>query len=216
MQAVEMVQPGKPEGADPQAIRRNQLKLLGIFAVALVPVALAFVMYFGGWAIPSDKTNKGNLIWPPADIATLSTMQTEGGVSLAQQVQEVGKWMILITGIGPCDTQCEELMHLTRQVNVAMGKEAHRVGRLLVSTNALTEVARLDDTAAPVLFHQASESAIRTFQQKTTELGARPDANWQIWLVDPLGNVPIQYGSTHTGYDIIDDLKRLLKLSQIG
>lgn len=214
MQAVEMVQPGKP--ADAHAIRRNQLKLLGIFAVALVPVALAFVMYFGSWAIPSDKTNKGNLIWPPADIATLSTVQVEGGVSLAQQVQQSGQWMILITGIGPCDTQCTELVHLTRQVNVAMGKEAHRVGRLLVSTNAVTEVARLDDASSPVLFHQASEAALQAFQQNTAKLGAKPDAGWQVWLVDPLGNVPIQYGSQHTGYDMIDDLKRLLKLSQIG
>jgi hypothetical protein len=214
MQAVEMVQPVKP--ADAHAIRRNQLKLLGIFAVALVPVALAFVMYFGGWAVPSDKTNKGNLIWPPADIATLSTLQAEGSVALTQQIQESGKWMILITGIGPCDTQCEELVHLTRQVNIAMGKEAHRVGRLLVSTNAVADLTRLDDTAAPVRLHHASESAIQSFQQRTAELGAKPDANWQIWLVDPLGNVPIQYGTTHTGYDMIDDLKRLLKLSQIG
>lgn len=200
----------------PAMVRRNRMKLLGIFAVALVPVALAFVMYFGGWAIPSDKTNKGNLIWPPVDITHLKTLSAEGRLPLAQQLPQSGKWMLLITGVGPCNEQCAELMHLTRQVNVAMGKEADRVGRMLISTNNPGDVARHDDPAAPVFFYQASEADLKAFAQQAANLGAKPEPGWQVWLVDPLGNVPIQYGLNHTGYDMIGDLKRLLKLSQIG
>jgi hypothetical protein len=62
-----------------------------------------------------------------------------------------------------------------------------------------------------------------SFSQQAVERGAvvvnaEVDAteSWQLWLVDPLGNMVLQYDASHTGYDMIADLKRLLKLSNIG
>ena len=38
----------------------------------------------------------------------------------------------------------------------------------------------------------------------------------QLWLVDPLGRVVLHHSASQPGKDLLDDLKRLLKLSKVG
>jgi len=37
-----------------------------------------------------------------------------------------------------------------------------------------------------------------------------------VFLVDPLGNIMMYYTPTHSGKDLLKDLQKLLKASQIG
>ncbi len=48
--------------------------------------------------------------------------------------------------------------------------------------------------------------------------GANPDLpqGAQLWIVDPHGNLVLRYDGKANGKSILDDLKHLLKISQIG
>jgi hypothetical protein len=46
--------------------------------------------------------------------------------------------------------------------------------------------------------------------------GALTELEEGIYLVDPIGNLVLFYPLTDAGQPVLDDLKKLLKLSQIG
>lgn len=195
--------------------RTSQLKLLGVFAIAGVPVALAMIMYFGNFAVPMGKTNHGNLLIPALSLNELGVPQNqEGFYDLNQE-----NWLILQVGSGACNTQCTDMLHTARQVNVAMGREMDRVARVLV----LDQNSALDPAVSENYLHltqlQASIEQQKQFLANAKLSGANDDLvpdQWSLWLVDPLGNIMMQYDASHDGYDLIGDLKKLLKLSNIG
>ena len=60
--------------AKPQA-KRSRLPLLLIFLIPSVAMGMAWLMYFTGLLIPEGRTNKGELILPPAQFSELNLLQ---------------------------------------------------------------------------------------------------------------------------------------------
>ena len=201
---------------DPKQVNRNRLKLLGVFGIALVPVIAAAVMYFGGVALPTGKTNKGNLLLPPMVLSEQSAISS----LLSDDIKKEGLWVLMLTGAGECIDVCRERLHTLRQVNVAMGRELSRVGRFYVGDMTDNDQQVVLSDYPKLKFYNASASALEILEQQAVEKsGLKPESiesNWNVWLIDPLGNVVLQYGLENDGYDMIGDLKKLLKLSNIG
>ncbi len=219
--ALEIQRPGAGLKMDARTVKLNRLKLIAIFAVAVIPVILAMVMYFGGVAIPSAKTNKGNLIWPPVPIDALgasSTLSQQNSVK--ETILNSKKWTLMVTGGSVCDEQCMALIHTVRQVNVSMAKNMDRVSRVLVSGLAGEAIVAIEQSYPQMVTHQIISEQIKAFQAQAQAKGAvfqgADNTPWTVWIVDPLGNVIVQFTDAHDGYDMIHDLKKLLKLSNIG
>lgn len=186
--------------------RTNQFKLIGIFAIAGIPVVMAMLMYFGNFAVPSGKTNKGVLLDSPMALSDLGFERDARNLYMVND----GKWLIMQTGFGACEESCKEMLFNARQVNVLMGREQERVGRLFVGTpESLTPNISEE---YPMLQTQQAAGALESFYQKA----GLTDQSWHLWIVDPNGNIILRYDGTHSGYDLRDDLKKLLKLSNIG
>ncbi|MCH2158347.1 MAG: hypothetical protein MK096_06160 [Oleiphilaceae bacterium] len=190
-----------------QTRRKSQLKLIGIFCVAGVPVMLAMLMYFGSVAIPTGKTNKGQLLTPTLNLNSFGYQQNAEGF----YPETGGKWLIVQTGSGECALECQDLAHIARQVNILMAREQERVARVLLSTQAEQTQDLLAADYPQLSVKSVDESAlIELYKQADTS------KTWNLWVSDPLGNVILRYDSTNSGYDLKDDLKKLLKLSNIG
>ncbi|ARU57282.1 hypothetical protein OLMES_3241 [Oleiphilus messinensis] len=219
-----------------KTLRLSQLRLLGLFAIAFVPIILATCMFFFGFGIPTSTANKGELILPPISITEMpainhnqSMIQDEFTTNFLKPDEltspgsaseiplKASKWALLITGTGACSQQCEQALYTTRQVNIALGKEADRVQRLAV----LEDFSNADQlTQYPLLkLYLAEAQAIRFFNTVRNE-NLKPQnataTDWSIWVVDPHGNVILHYDAERHGNDILKDMKRLLKLSNIG
>jgi len=206
---------------DPKLVKQNRIKLIAIFGVALLPLILAVSMYFGNWAIPQGKTNKGTLIWPPVTLNSIDSKQVDDQDNdLMKKVLEAKTWTIMMTGGSTCEKSCADTLHTIRQVNVALGKENDRVGRILVSSLPNETIEKWVKEYPRLVTHFATRAEIEHFQREAINNGAKfdstQDKEWNVWVVDPLGNVILQYSDNNDGYDMIDDLKRLLKLSNIG
>lgn len=221
-----------------KAIRNNRIKLLGLFAIVFVPMAAATSMYFGGWGVPTGSTNQGELIWPPINISELQAMDSQGQplaqhFSLdepgarplkwdllsadADKEESESKWVLLVTGNKDCNETCQQALYTVRQVNIALGKEAERVTRVLVSHQ--NAKALPNDIAAqhPRLSLATTKSgALQQFVAGGISNDDVTVDSWNIWVVDPLGNVILRYEADRHGKDILKDMKRLLKLSNIG
>lgn len=146
----------------------RKVTMLLIFASSLLPIVLAMVVYFGGFA-PQGSVAKGELLNP------VLTVEEWGGEADVFS----GSWSILKTQAGACDSECDESLEPLRRVHDALGREASRV------------------------------QVIGLGSDKTKLEPA-------IWIVDPLGNLVMRYSADTELKELLEDLKKLLKVSRIG
>lgn len=195
---------------DPRAVRRGRIIALLLFSIAFLPVVLATAMYFGGWGATGASANKGELIQPVGSVADfgLADPQGEPVTDRFYPVVEEPQWLVLILA-APCGEVCQEALHRTRQVHIALGREQDRVWRALWAPGVSQE--QLADYPELVQLTTAGES-----RPATLPGSANLDESYQIYVIDPNGNVVLRYDNANSGEDLLDDLKKLLRLSNIG
>ncbi len=185
-----------------------------LFLVAGLPVIVAFVMYFTNSMVPQGRTNKGMLIIPPLSVAQLQLNLQQAG-----QGDVEGKWQLIVFGENSCaSTSCQAELHKARQVNVALGREADRVVRHYINIGGELDGEAVEAFKAsyPRLhLSHASYMAFEVFLDNELAAGKALGESY-IFISDPLGNVMMYYMPQNPGGDVLDDLKKLLKVSKIG
>lgn len=189
---------------------RGRSMLLLIALTAILPFVLAW--YYAQHPELIQKTsNYGTLVVP---VQTLP----QGGLlaqplSDAQRVEEVkGRWVLLQVSQDGCGTVCKDALHRTHQSWLMLNKEMLRVRRVLWVKDAKTageEAIQKDDALVSARMDPA---LLKTLEAALG--GAVPEG--AIFLVDPLMNVALWYAPSFDPYQLVKDLKHLLKASQIG
>lgn len=180
-------------------LRKNRRSMLVIFGISFLSLGGSYLLFY--LTQGSDvwgTTNNGEFVDPPVHIADLGLV-TEAGAPLGESDQ----WWLLVNADNLCDAACEHALLQSRQLHILLNKEASRVSRALVSDGSIAA----DDYLAPY--------------PKALHLLARPDGSGQrlqrgIYIVDPIGNLVFFYPLQDAGKPVLEDLKKLLKLSQIG
>jgi len=179
--------------------RRGRLQLIMILAVVIGPMILASAMYQWRFWVPETRSYHGELIGTGQTRADL-------GVSGAPEV----RWQLLVTVPGVCDTDCKQLVFLARQIHIGLNRDTARASHALASTQP---VADEYDTLLRREFPQLSRYQLEPRAYAET---AGKAEGAQLWIVDPHGNLVLRYDSRSKGKAILNDLRHLLKISQIG
>ncbi len=115
---------------------RNRLQLALLFLIPFAAMSLAWIMYFTGLWLPDGRTNKGELLSPPASFADLHLKQGEQVFAAAMTE---GLWRVVVFGSTQCqEAQCVDSLYKTRQVHIALGKDADRVTRFYVAPQVMS------------------------------------------------------------------------------
>jgi hypothetical protein len=187
-------------GAQIARTRRNRLMLLGLFAIAFLPMLGAHLLYLNyRGAEPWSTTNNGELLEPPLPVAALLLRDPVGMPAPG----EVPAWRLMLVADDRCSDDCEQALFMLRQLHVLLHRDAGRVERAIVYRPALPDAERWQTLAA-------EHAELATF---TTRDGALRDG---IYVIDPRGNLVLFYHYEHAGKPVLEDLKRLLKASRIG
>ncbi len=96
-------------------------------------------------------------------------------------------------------------LYNTRQVRLALGKDMDRVQRILLLVGG--------HAATPPGGWKSAHPDLAVANRPPIEALSRPG---DILLVDPLGNMMMRYADDYSAKGMLKDLKRLLKLSEIG
>jgi cytochrome oxidase Cu insertion factor (SCO1/SenC/PrrC family) len=200
------VDPSSP-GSKP---RKQIWILVGAF---FAPLALAFILYYGLDVRPHGNTNKGDLIQPARPLPEVELPGATDQPLAADAMR--GKWSMVFIGDGACDVRCREALTLMRQTRLALSDKMERVQRVFLVTGNCCDQAYLDTEHAGLLLGRIDNPAGQTL------LETFPDTNQagtlgRIYLVDPLGNLMMKYEPDAPQKGLLDDLKKLLKLSHIG
>jgi len=192
---------------------RRHIPIL-LFLTAGVPVILAFFMYFTGSMVPEGRNNNGTLVIPP-----LAVKMMELQLQQAAEGDAEGKWELIVVGQDSCASKtCQEMLHNTRQVNVALGREAGRVVRRYINIGGPLDAAVAEAfkiSYSRLHLSHTSFMALEVFLDKEVAAEQVVDGNY-VFIADPLGNVMMFYTPENPGGDILDDLKKLLRVSKIG
>jgi hypothetical protein len=191
-------------------LSRQQITLLGIFALFLGPVILVMMMRSSWWQYqPAGLKNHGQLVQPPVHLSLDQTQAIDG------------KWLILYVLDQPCEQLCIEHVTALRQIHRAAGRNREHLAIVLLSrTNAGPELqSRLESIYPEFEFVTDSEGTALTILE-TVNAGvanATGDSNTlHTYVLDPMLNVILAYGVSANPNDIHKDLKRLLKWSDQG
>ena len=188
---------------------RGRRTLLIVAAVFLVPVAVAFTLYYGKLWRPANSASKGELI-DPARPLVVTGLRHPDGTPAGPEVL-TGKWTLIYIGDGRCDDACRNALVLGRQSRLALNNEMTRVQRVLLATANCCDREYFAREQAGLIALDASA------QEASALLAQFPAAReHSLFIVDPLGNLMMRHDASHTTKDLLSDLKKLLKLSHIG
>lgn len=197
------------------AVRRGRIQLLLIFALFVAPPLGAWFawQYVDEHGVEAT-TNVGTLVSPVRPV-TAAGLASVDGIALPVDALR-GRWTYVLFAPAGCGEPCREQLYLTRQVRLAVNKDVSRVQRLLVlpATPAGPAKAELQDRH-PDLRIVVSSSSDAPFTVPFRGQAFTPDGT-QYFLLDPLGNLMMRYAGDAPGKGVLKDLRKLLKVSQIG
>jgi cytochrome oxidase Cu insertion factor (SCO1/SenC/PrrC family) len=166
---------------------RSSKKLLLLIVVFILPVIISTILYFFHDHFNFKTTNHGILLKQPIDVSYLYSSMPEG---------KLKKWRVLYVDSGICNAACEKNNYQLHQVQKALGKEGDRIQ--VISVNGKnTMLAQLE----------------QVFSRQTHSQFVVMD---KIYLVDPLGNLFMYYSASTDPMNVLNDLKKVLEVSQIG
>jgi cytochrome oxidase Cu insertion factor (SCO1/SenC/PrrC family) len=192
--------------------RRQRRILIGVALMFFAPLGLSFYLYYGKNWHPGGRVNAGELIQPARPLPDLALPLAGSGETNPQFLK--GKWTFLYVQHGRCDDECRRHLYDTRQVRLALDREMNRVQRVFIGDGDCCDLKELQ-AAHPDL------TAIRASSADEPLLALLPIRDsavhsHRVYLIDPLGNLMMFYAPDAKSKGMLEDMKRLLRLSSIG
>jgi cytochrome oxidase Cu insertion factor (SCO1/SenC/PrrC family) len=191
-----------------EARRRGRRVLLVLAAIFLLPVAIAFAMYYGNLWRPAGSASKGELITPARPLVVDGLRHRDGTPAGGDALQ--GKWSLVYAGDGACDEDCRTALVFARQTRLALNNEMTRVQIVMLATANCCQ-ADIEQAVPGIKLLDASSAEAAPLLAQFPEARTR-----SLFIVDPLGNLMMRHDAGHSSKDLLTDLKKLLKLSHIG
>lgn len=194
--------------------RVKLLVVLGVFAIPFVIASLWFNQLKSSGGDAGNRAH-GSLVDPARPLLEWDQSVLAG--SAVQQLSDIkDQWTLLYFRDGDCDERCQKTLYDSRQVRVSLGREMHRMRRLIVTDTPVT--AELQKLHLQLLSAGPDKSEKGLRAQVRGHVGADIfDADpEQLYLVDPLGNLMMRFPSDLPQKLFLKDLKVLLKASRIG
>jgi hypothetical protein len=207
----------------PENLRARNLRMLAVLAgLFVLPLLLAFYMYYGTDWRPTKRVNHGTLISPVRSLPTVSLRQvkltapdgstTPPGFESSPPDLMRNKWSMVYIGAGNCDEPCRQALYVMRQTRLSLNNEMSRVERVFFTTgNCCTWEFLEHEHTGLVVVDATTPEASRLLHEFPAD--GRP---YSLFIVDPLGNLMMSYDARQNPKGLLEDLRKLLRLSHIG
>jgi hypothetical protein len=201
---------------DRRAHDRRQRRLLIVLALMFfAPLGLAFYLYYGhGTWHPGGHVNAGDLIQPARPLPSLSLPLWGSGTTDPNFLKR--KWTFLYVAAGPCAEACRTRLYDMRQVRLALDRDMDRVQRVFVADPDCCDAQWLHKQHPDLITIRAGAAVTPLLALLPGRDSATFAAAPSVYLIDPLGNLMMSYAADAKAKGMLEDMKRLLRLSSIG
>lgn len=190
----------------------NGRKILLILAVIFVlPFTVAATLHL--LQIKPGGQSYGDLLKPPLSLKFPVLHDVQGKPFAAAQWQK--KWSIVTVNTAGCNEACQAQVYMLKQVHTSLGKEIHRVQRVLLVPAEIKGKAfnDLQKKYPDLIILVGTDTETVKF---SGELNVTGESAGRVYLVDPLGNLMMTYSENKDPKGLRSDLTRLLKNSWAG
>ena len=186
--------------------KKNKRKLLLLVTVMIAPIALSYILFY--WGAPSTSVNYGELIKVEKALPDVILHKTNGEAFSISQLR--GKWVMLVVDSGECGELCREQLYYMRQVRLMQNKKMDRIERVwLIDDDKIPETGIKEDFKGTIFINAQKSKLLK-------EIPAKISQHDHIYMIDPLGNLMMRFPKDIDPSKMAKDIKRLLKVSQIG
>ncbi len=193
--------------------RVGMILIAAIFVLSPVLAWLTHQGFFDFSSAPGEGKNNGDLIHPARPLENFKLEGEDGGDVDINSF--LGQWSMVQFADSPCVEDCLKNIYKMRQVRLAAGKDAHRIQRVVISEQG-TDLAKLmEDNPGTRSFVITSESTSLLEQFPGYTEGNISPISSRIYIVDPLGNLMMQYPHEANPSAVLKDLRQLLKATWI-
>lgn len=200
---------------DPRKVK--PLLVLGLlFVVFMGPMLFAWGMYKRADNVSFNYMNHGELVLPPVPVEDLHLTDLRDHQAYPM-TKIAGKWSVAYLLPDICSEYCHQNLYNIRQVHTALGKDANRVQRMVWflphQNNQVNSF--IDETYPDVAQTTLYEDSFKLYLDPLVDSTERVEMG-AFYIIDPVGNIMMAYAGDMPPKSIMKDLKRLLKVSQIG
>ena len=197
---------------EPRSLFWYRVKLLTLITVFASP-------FIGGWLafyvfeLRPESGNYGQLVQPVRKIDWPSMNDVNG------RLHEDGfdrKWTFVLFATDGCAERCYENLYYMRQIRTLLGRNTERLQNLFISGGPIDDETRafLRDYPKLVVIENFRDAGL--LQQFALEGEAPVGTSEKLYLVDPDRNFMMHYPADKDQDRVLEDLRKLMKLSQIG
>ena len=202
----------------PKQQTRSRWTLILLVAIFIAPILFAFIVHNNKSLIPSSQKNHGAIVSPAQPLAAFSLKTTDGANFGLEDLQR--KWSYIYVIENDCDEACNLNLLKMRNARIAQGAEGRRVKYYLIITEKSIKLPFAEKflKAHPKLnYLYAQDASANPLLDTLKGTGqVRVEDMKRVYMIDPIGNYMMFYDDGFDSLGIMEDLKFLLKASQIG
>lgn len=159
----------------------------------LGPFAAAVLLYYGPWGVD----------WVPLVPGSRELLRQPVPLPEAWRSQRgEAPWQLIYARMSPCEQRCAQHLGRLLQVQLALGRDQDRVGRVVWHVG---DLPALDDAGLATFALDAAAG-----RALVDALGAERIGDGRVFVADPRGEVILTYPPDVEQKELLRDLKRLL------
>lgn len=202
------------------ASKRSMWPLYAILLVALAPVVAALLAYFVPQLglRPEGHVNYGRILEPqrPMPSAQELPLTTLNGEAFDLESLQ-GKWLLISADSAACPESCVRKLFILRNSHASQGKNVERLARVWFVTDQGEVPQTVLDAYVGTHMLRADSQALANFLSADRQGPQAIDAlHRHMWIIDPLGNLMMEFPPEADPIAVRDDIVKLLKRSRIG
>jgi cytochrome oxidase Cu insertion factor (SCO1/SenC/PrrC family) len=185
---------------------RKILLILGVIFV--LPFTVAATLHLLN--LKPTGHSYGNLVQPPKPL-NFTKLQDAQGREIKPE-QWLKKWSVVTLDSTDCAESCQADMHLLKQINTSLNKDAHRLQRVIImpTEQNVDKISQLQNKYPDLVILAGTNAEVVKLSNQFNVAGGH------FYLIDPLGNLMMSYPKNAEPKGMRSDLIRLLKNSWAG
>ncbi|WP_442598477.1 SCO family protein [Parapusillimonas sp. JC17] len=191
-----------------------------ILAMCLAPVVFAILAYYvpSLGLRPDGTSNYGALVDPQRTIPSAEALPLTTLDGTPFDLESLhGHWILVSADSGACPEACVKKLFTLRNSHASQGKNVERLARVWFVTDEAPVPAQVLDAYKGTHMLRADPEKLAAFLAPGVEPSARDAAlKAPMWIIDPLGNLMMQFPADADPISVRDDITKLLKNSRIG
>lgn len=200
------------------SVYKGRFALIILAILFIGPMVLAYISYYGGWR-PSSQIQNGRIVDPVQTLPRMAVYDSQGQ-PLEDDALHGPQWTMLYVGSSRCEDDCRRTLYNMRQVWKSLHRRAKRVRGVYVATDrsqqtTLESFIDAEHEGLTLLYANPGRDSSMSAAWKAFLHGpAEPGDN--VYLIDPLGNWMLYYTPEDKPKGMLKDIKKLLRISNIG